>query len=273
MQWTPRRRVMAFLAVTAAASLPLQVLEIVGVPANPRWRRRLVEYPLLWAPAMGALGTALAARRGIGRFGWKSSLPRYLALAAVAPPLYAAAIYIPTWISGLGAFDTSAIGGADGLPAFVRDRLATFPAALFGALGEEIGWRGFLVPELAEGLSFSEVSILSGTIWGAWHLPQIVFGSFHNGVSRLTSAACFMLSGIGLSFLLAWLRLRSGSLWPAVVLHASHNIFMMLVLPPLTRNTRHTANVAGEFGLGLVCVGAVIALLCLRHPPTTWADD
>ncbi len=39
------------------------------------------------------------------------------------------------------------------------------------AAGEEIGWRGFLVPELAKGLPFTAVALVSGIIWAAWHYP------------------------------------------------------------------------------------------------------
>ena len=35
--------------------------------------------------------------------------------------------------------------------------------------GEEIGWRGFLVPELAKVLPFTGVALVSGLIWASWH--------------------------------------------------------------------------------------------------------
>ena len=39
------------------------------------------------------------------------------------------------------------------------------------ATGEEIGWRGFLVPELAKVLPFTGVALVSGLIWASWHYP------------------------------------------------------------------------------------------------------
>src|SRR5262249_58446417 len=48
-------------------------------------------------------------------------------------------------------------------------------------LGEEIGWRGFLVPELAKRYSFTATSVLSGVIWALWHVPIIVFSGYNAG--------------------------------------------------------------------------------------------
>jgi membrane protease YdiL (CAAX protease family) len=65
------------------------------------------------------------------------------------------------------------------------------------------------------------------------------------------------------SFILAWLALRSGSLWPAAILHASHNLFIQSICTPLTRDTGPTKYIIDEFGIGLVItitVGAIIVL-------------
>src|ERR1700689_1899705 len=48
-------------------------------------------------------------------------------------------------------------------------------------LGEEIGWRGFLVPELAKRFSFTSTAVLSGVIWALWHVPIIVFAGYNVG--------------------------------------------------------------------------------------------
>jgi membrane protease YdiL (CAAX protease family) len=63
--------------------------------------------------------------------------------------------------------------------------------------GEEIGWYGFLVPELAKVLPFTVVAI-------------------------------------AISFAQAWMRLKTGSIWPPIFLHASHNLWTQSVFTPLT---------------------------------------
>jgi membrane protease YdiL (CAAX protease family) len=62
------------------------------------------------------------------------------------------------------------------------------------------------------------------------------------------------------SFIYTWMRLKSGSVWTGVLLHASHNVFIQNFFDPITTNTGHTKFVTGEFGVGLalisVCFGA-----------------
>ena len=65
----------------------------------------------------------------------------------------------------------------------------------------------------------------------------------------------------GLSFALTWLRLKSGSLWTAVFLHASHNVFIQQFFTPFTYDTGNTAYFIDEFGIGLALVSLLIAYL------------
>jgi hypothetical protein len=56
---------------------------------------------------------------------------------------------------------------------------------------------------------------------------------------------------IAASFVFAWLRLKSGSLWTAVILHASHNLFIQEIFDPLTKDRGITKYLTTEFGVGL----------------------
>ena len=56
------------------------------------------------------------------------------------------------------------------------------------ALGEELGWRGFLVPELTTWVGFRRASLYSGAIWGAWHLPGLSASTARTGHRRRTSS-------------------------------------------------------------------------------------
>ncbi len=102
-------------------------------------------------------------------------------------------------------------------------------------LGEELGWRGFLLPRLIEaGWGQWWALIVSGAVWGLWHAPVILLG--HNypdhpylGVLLMT-VFCILL---GIIF--GWLRLASGSVWTATLAHATLNAvagFPLIVLTP-----------------------------------------
>jgi membrane protease YdiL (CAAX protease family) len=78
--------------------------------------------------------------------------------------------------------------------------------------------------------------------------------------------ACFFVSLVGMSFVYHWLRLRSGSVWPAVLMHASHNAAITLAFSALTADTGRTAWWIDEFGALLAVVSILMALVVSRLP-------
>jgi len=142
--------------------------------------------------------------------------------------------------------------------------------SLSHALGEEIGWRGFLVPELARLMSFTKLSLLSGLIWAAWHSPLLLFADYNSGTNLWYALGCFSVMVVSISFVFAWMRLKSGSLWPAALLHASHNLFVQGIFDNLMRNTGRTLWFTTEFGAGLALTCAAFAAYfwtCRRELP------
>ena len=130
-------------------------------------------------------------------------------------------------------------------------------ASLLSATGEELGWRGFLVPTLARTMSFGRTAVISGAIWAAWHVPLIVFADYNGGTPAWYSVLCFVVMVVSLGVPFAWLRLRSGSVWPAAILHASHNLFVQGFFDRVTVDTGPTRWLTSEFGaaLALAIVG------------------
>ena len=148
--------------------------------------------------------------------------------------------------------------------------------SLSHALGEEIGWRGFLVPELANNVSFTATALISGIIWSLWHYPVLIFADYNAGTATWYALLCFTVMVVGISFIFAWMRLKSGSLWTGALLHASHNLYVQAVFTPLTRNTGKTAWFIDEFGAVLPLVAVVVAIYfwTRRHElPVTLADS
>ena len=90
------------------------------------------------------------------------------------------------------------------------------------ALGEELGWRGWLLPRLMP-LGAPAAVVVSGVVWGAWHAPLILLGyNYPDGPGWLgVLAMCGMCTVFGGVF--GWLRLRSGSVWPAALAHGALN--------------------------------------------------
>jgi membrane protease YdiL (CAAX protease family) len=133
------------------------------------------------------------------------------------------------------------------------------------ATGEEIGWRGFLVPELAKVLPFTGVSLVSGLIWAAWHYPITAVVYRDAGLPSWFWLLTFTFVAVAISFAQAWLRLRTDSVWPPIFLHASHNLWMQSIFTPLTSDQEYTKWIAGDLGLAFVVVAAVAMVFWLKR--------
>ena len=127
------------------------------------------------------------------------------------------------------------------------------------ATGEEIGWRGLLVPEMGRFTTFTWIAIGSAGIWFCWHVPLMIAGVYGDGSAY--SFVMFFLSMIGGSTLFAWIRLRSGSIWPAALLHGFWNYFIQEFYPPMTATTKAGNAMLGEFGWYVVLISIIIGLL------------
>ena len=136
----------------------------------------------------------------------------------------------------------------------------------FGAVGEELGWRGFLIPELYKHYSFTKTSFISGAIWSVYHYPLlIVLMAPRLEVSAWPLLVAALIGGIGLTFILNWYRLKSGSVWTAVIFHAALNIHNQGFFQNLTVKSSWLTNyVSGEHGFMLAIVSAVAAYFFWR---------
>jgi membrane protease YdiL (CAAX protease family) len=109
-------------------------------------------------------------------------------------------------------------------------------------------------------MSFTKLSLLTGVIWATWHAPLLLFADYNSGTNRVYAMSCFTVMIIATSFIFAWLRLKSESLWPPVVLHASHNLFVQTVFDSMVRDTGKTLWYTTEFGAALAVVTAGFAM-------------
>ena len=81
---------------------------------------------------------------------------------------------------------------------------------------------------------------------------------------RWYGLTCFTVLVVSKSFLFTWMRLKRGSLWTGVLLHASHNLFVQGVRPPLTARTANTKYFVDDFAAVLPVLTVLLALLFWR---------
>lgn len=91
------------------------------------------------------------------------------------------------------------------------------------ALGEEIGWRGFLVSLLIENFGFVKTNIIVGVLWGLWHATAIVLLGHNYQVHRIEGILIFTIITILFTFPHTFVRISSKSVLPAASLHGSIN--------------------------------------------------
>jgi uncharacterized protein len=105
-----------------------------------------------------------------------------------------------------------------------------------GVLGEELGWRGFLLPRLMRaGLSQWQALILSGIVWGLWHAPLIVQQQINYPGHPYLGIPQMIVTCIFLGIIFGWLQFASGSVWVPTMAHGALNGIAsvpMLVLTP-----------------------------------------
>ncbi len=270
MRDTPKRATLIYLLFTLLFSSVIWALIIWSGHLGMAFGMMIVA--IMWCPTLAALATCRVLGRDFRGLAWRWPEWRYIGAAYFIPLAYAAVAYGAVWALRVGGWNSETVGmiaqrfGLPGMPvwgSFVLWLLFTATAQMIRgmatALGEEIGWRGFLVPELAKQMSFTKLSLLSGVIWAAWHSPLLLFADYNAGTNRWYALGCFTVMVVSISFVFAWMTLKSKSLWPAAVLHASHNLFVQTVFDNLMRDTGKTLWYTTEFGAALAVVTAGLA--------------
>jgi membrane protease YdiL (CAAX protease family) len=247
-----RRQLATFLALTFALSAVFWWLIVAAGSLGAHGG--LFVFALMWCPGVSALVTRLIFQHNVRGEGWRwgRDTTRWAAIAYVLPLAYATAAYGLVWLARLGGVDLGRF--RIGILTFV---VVGSLQSLLSATGEELGWRGFLVPTLARTMSFGRTALVSGAIWAAWHFPLIIFADYNGGTPTWYSVLCFAAMVVSLGVPFAWLRLRSGSVWPTAILHASHNLFVQGFFDRVTVDTGPTRWLTGEFGAALaLAIGA-----------------
>jgi uncharacterized protein len=225
----------------------------------------------------------LVTRDGYTRAGWAGLGLHRLGLrvwwfALLAPLVVLGGAYGVVWGTGLASFGVSADIKATNpilLPLLVI--LSIAKNTLTASLGEELGWRGYLLPHL-ESLGQRRALLLSGLLHGIWHLPFILLTSFyHSDANQFIVIPLFLASLTIAGVIYGYLRLTTGSVWPAAIVHSSLNVFWDL-MSGLTIGASPivTEYLAGETGvlplMGYTLVAGWVLYRMHRRPSSAAAE-
>ncbi|WAS90697.1 CPBP family intramembrane glutamic endopeptidase [Nannocystis punicea] len=261
-----RRQALGFVVLTllVAAIYEAAIVRAGGLRAVPA----LVTISLMWVPMKVSFALRLAGRESFADVGWRRGPWRGLALAYALPAACAAFTYGAAALTG-GVWFAPPEHLA-GHPAPIKLWLAdaaleatlVVAVGMVPAFGEEVGWRGYLLPRLLRGRVAAPL-LLSGAVWGLYHLPLIVWGDYATSSQPWLSAALFMATIVPAGVVFGWLRLATGSIWPCVLAHSAHNAFYQAVFDPWFTGPLEPF-LAGEAGLFSCAAYSAVALWLQR---------
>lgn len=212
-----RRRARRGLAVYFAIVVVLSAAIEGFVIRNPHLDGSIAG--LMLVPALASVVARLALREGFAdvsfRLGGRRG-GRAIGIALVFPVIVGLFAYGIAWTTGLARFDPSPVG------ALIAPFVVGVAVSLVVVSGEEIGWRGYMLTRLIDA-GVPRPVLVSGLVWGLWHVPLVLAGVYAAGPSPVLSAALIMVAITSFGYVIARLRLETGSVWPAVALHAAWN--------------------------------------------------
>lgn len=195
--------------------LPFKVPFVVALTVG--WGFIFISLLMTWLSLGKEEMVALLKRYLMWRVSWKW----YLAGLLLLPALQFASVILTALLTGIPA-DYSRPMIREVLPFSAPLPLLVVPWFIFEILtnGEEMGWRGYILPRLQTRYSALVSSLIVGALWGVWHLPKIL----GDGSGRGRSLAGYVIAHIALAVLYTWLYNNTrGSLLLVTLFHASGN--------------------------------------------------
>ena len=176
---------------------------------------------------------AIVVRRWITREGFtdagnrlrlRQSWPYYL-LAVMLPMVVLVLAVVLAVATGAA---TVSVGAGEILFLLAAPLVIVVAAPIFW--GEEFGWTAYLRDRLVPGRPVA-TTFATGVVWGIWHWPLPWVGYFGGGLSptaALVSMVLWIPLSVLLEFLIGWLWMRSGSVWPPAMMHAGSNLVVAM---------------------------------------------
>lgn len=255
----PQREIAAYLGVAYALALAVAL-------ALPNAEINLVLSVAVPVTTVGVLTFTMIPQ------GRRRELWRGIGLGRAGLKAWPAAIVLP-FVLVAGAYGTAIAIGAGRLDADLHDATPDWLINLVISLvvgtlfivGEEIGWRGFLLPRFQQVTSRRKAAVITGFAHGCFHLPLILIATtYDTGTPRWFAApmAVAVITAGGVFY--AWVWDRAGTVWPVAIAHNVVNTAFDLgaagVVATAGWNIAYVASETGFATLGVCVVTAVVLL-------------
>lgn len=289
-----KRSIYWFLSISVAISwvlflIPLTLGEIP--PATKQLAIQGLWALAMWGPGIAAIvATLYIEKKSFRSFRLNTLGPkRYYLWAWLLPVVFTLIGWGFTLLFGIAKMDTDftmirdllkATPGGSEIPVSLVIISQTIQALTIGPLinmlftmGEELGWRGYLLPKLLP-LGQWKAVVLSGVIWGVWHTPAIMQGHNYPGYPILGSFMMIVFCVL-LGTIISWLYLNTKSPWVAALAHGSVNA--IAGLPVLFLKPGFNMALGGTLAAPTAWIGMAVLIAWLvwtnQFPVQNQADD
>ena len=242
------------------------IVDAVYCAGGPAWLTAI----LMWVPAISAFiaaGVAMADNKDrfnpikLFRYvGIRFCNPLYVLLGVVIPFIYLFIPYRIYWTMHPENFSYSGVAFSVVLKDLVVYTVVYVLISLVTALGEEIGWRGFMLPAFMQRLGDKGALAAVSIFWCLWHFPLLIFGDYMEGTPLWYQLIAFTLCIFPVGIIAGILTIQSKSVWPAAFLHAAHNAYDQAVFGVITKGDDRMFFVS-ETGVFTIACAWIIAVI------------
>ncbi|MET7020515.1 CPBP family intramembrane glutamic endopeptidase [Bacillus mycoides] len=263
-----------FLSILIITSIILNVVVII-TKSMPL----IVVY--MFTPAFSSILTRIILKEGFKDVSFSLGnlkIWKGIGFALLIPMIICGITYSIAWLSGIAGFQHPEVGMLEPIYNILGLQYLTAPFSfiylvvlsgilgsllnLIPVLGEEMGWRGYMLTRLVDA-EFSRPILISGLIWATWHVPIVIAGLYVEGTSVLLSVLGIYFCIVPFSYITAYLRLITGSVWPSVIIHTTWNA---IIQGPFARaSTGYQTEIwIGESGLITALIILITAIITSR---------
>jgi membrane protease YdiL (CAAX protease family) len=227
---TLKRNLVVFVSLTYLVFLCLIGLTGVLISLNaPSYVQTIAMNVCAWAPTIVVLIMFRRLFPGVsfGEFFRRNFIGRvnpliYLLLLVLQVAIVALAVVAQLWATGKGWNSVLLLSPSALLTTFVV-------AATGGAMGEELGWRGYLLKELHKRHTLFMSGLMVGIVWGFWHIPLWIISGY-SGISLVLYVAYFLVSIVSTSLVITVFYSRQWNLLIPMWIHFLFNFILRLVI-------------------------------------------
>jgi len=236
-------------------------------------------FVFMWMPGLCSIACRLLFREGFRDIGWRWRNWKATMAAIWAPLVVGISVYALLWGTGLASMHQGTWGVSFGGSTSAQQAgnmpfhlvlivlLIMTPIVSPFSLGEELGWRGYLLDRMVKSGMRRPVFIL-GVVWAVWHLPVLLSGQYLKTSNMALTVLFFILMILASNSVICRLRLQSGGIWIPVLMHSIHNVFFQNILQPMTVENRWHTFLGGECGILTALAYGILAWMMWRDRKT-----